>query len=952
MKEYFKFIILMLLGCQASSISGQALFANFNEPVPLDESISYGKLDNGMSYYIKPLPESQDKVNLHFYVKVGRNHQDSDQFNVAHFVEHMAFKASKNFPNGIFYETKTNKSLEMNNNDINGTAGSRISRYNFDAPADNKEALDTGLLWFKDIANGLSFKKEEIDSERGVMVQENIFRNSDMEEYLVKNKILAHMIPCVQNVSNFKEHHETLDAERLKQFYKDWYRPELMAIVIAGEIDDVDALERQIISQFSEIPLKENPRKQPTCGDSFFNRPPQFMMAEKESETKASDPRVEMELLFRDKKTLEILSSKEGVKRMNEIDLFIEIVNNRMREAKGYGSFFNILMLHTFKKRSTPSSFQALLTSYKNSQKQALQIFTRELEQIRRHGVTESEFSNAKQNRIDQLEKTEVDKSRYWINEIGDYITYGKALPSNKTEIIRKWLSDYGRSEFNEFIKGVDFDMPDIGMMAPTNHPALSIKEEEIRSWIHEVKEGVIKPYVKPEAPINLMSTSEVKKLQEYRYENKGIGESGAREINLANGVKVFLKSFKPSSGIYQKKVMLHGFSKRGALDFPVKDYFSAINAPRIIRHSGVGDFDKFDLERYLSTSSFSILTLNPYVENLESGIKVNADLVDVEKMLQLVYLLFSQPRKDSLAFEDWRFQEEQRWQKYARLEQIDFFYNIRKFIRDDSEVSRGTERQHGLEKTDMEKGFEIYNDLFRNAQDFTFTISGDFPMDVMLPLINRYLGNLPSFQPNINLALNRNDFAPKPSGPVFTQFKFPESYTKTNYMYWPKYIISAEDQEDWKEKLLVSVIGRLLNSKVWALRTEKGYALYTVNAYGKYDINMNHFEFSADFNCTPEEYPLLRQEFSDIVIELKSGLIPEDVLKKTVQELQELFQRRMKNHRYIHEKLYDHRRFGESWTNEEYFIQYLETLRPEDILKAAQKYFKNEHLYEFVMMD
>lgn len=952
MKEYFKVIILMLFGFQTIGISGQAVFTNLNESVPLDESITYGQLDNGLSYYIKPLPESQEKLRLNFFVKAGSNHQDSDQLNVAHFVEHMAFKSSTHFPNGVFYETKTNKSLEMGQYDANGSAGSRSSRYTFDVPADNKEALETGLLWFKDIANGLNFKDEEIDTERGVMVQENIFRNSDMEEFRVNNKISAHMIPCVQNAFNFKEHHEALDAERLKQFYKDWYRPELMAIVIAGKIDDVDALEKEILNQFSEIPPKENPRENPICEALFFNRSPQFIVAEKETEIQSSNEKVEMELVFRDRKTLEMLPSLEGVKRLNKIDLLLEIINNRMREAKGYGSFFDIQMLHTFKKRVTPSSFQALLTSYNNSEKEAVQTFIRELEQVRKHGATEIEFSDAKQNILEQLEKTEVGKPIYWINEIGDYIIYEKALPSNKIETIRSWLSDYESNEFREFINGVNFDMPDIGVIAPTNHPALSFKEEEIRSWIHGVKEGEIKPYVKPEAPINLMSTSEIKKLQEHRYEDKGIGESGAREINLANGVKVFLKSFKPSSGIFQDKIMLHGFSNRGALDFPVEDYFSAINAPRIIRHSGVGDFDAFDLQRYLSTSSFSIHSLNPYIDNLESGIKVSADIADVEKMLQLVYLLFSQPRQDSLAFKDWKFQEEQRWQIYGRLEQIDFNYNIRKFIRDNSEVSRGTERQYGLEKTDMEKGYEIYKELFGNAQDFTFTISGAFPMDVMIPLINRYLGNLPAFQTNTKHTLNKNVFTPKPSGPVFTQFKFPDSYTKTNYIYRPMYMISAKDEDNWKEMLLVRVLGRILNAKVWTLRTEKGYALYTVRAYGKYDIKMNHYEFLANFNCTPEEYPLLRQEFSDIVTELKSGLVPEDVLKKTVQELQELYQRRMKIHEFIHEKLYDHRRFGESWTNEEDFIQYLETLRPEDILKAAQKYFKNEHLYEFVMMN
>ena len=953
MKKYFPMVILMLFGFQANHIIGQAVSSTSNQQVPLDQSITYGKLENGLAYYIKPVPESQEEVNLYFYIKAGSYHQDSDQLNMAHFVEHMAFKSTEHFPSGIHYELKTNKSLNLGQSAVNGSAGAHLTRYRFDVPAHNKEGLKTGLLWFKDIATGLHFKNEEIDTERGVLVQEFMFRtSSDSQETYAKFKLLAQMSPCMENYSNFVEHHETFDYERLKQFYKDWYRPDLMAIVIAGKIEDVDALEKQIANQFSDIPIKENPRELPNCETLFFNQLPRFVVVEKVSDSQLNDEKVEMELLFSDKKTPDIISRKEGVKRMNEIGLFIEIINNRLRETKKYGNLFDIRIQHTFKGSMVPSSFKVFLTSYNNSEKGTLQTFTRVLEQVKQYGVTEYEFVQAKKKRIDQLRKMDRGGSLYWHDEIKDHLIYGEALPSDKPGFIRSWLSNYEVSEFKEFIEGINFERPDIGIIAPTDHRALSYEEKEIRSWISEVSQGTIEPYVQPEAPINLMSSSEVRNLQELKYEDKGVRESGAREIILANGVKVFLKSFKPSPSPYQNKIMLHGFNNRGALDFPAEDYFSAINTPRIIKHSGVGEFDKFELRRHFSTNSLFMNGVNLYINNLEAGIKIDSDPTEVEKMLQLLYLLFSQPREDTLAFEDWKVQQSRHYKNQGKVEQHDIRYNIRKFIRDNSGVSRGTERHLGLEKTDMRKGFEIYKELFGDAQDFTFILTGDFPMDAILPLINKYLGNLPSFQSETIYTQNRDVFAPKPTGPVLTHFKFPDSYSQTNYIYNPTYIVPTNNQDNWKENLLVTALGRTLRSKAWAFRLEKGYALYDLSAYGKYNKNMKQHELSATFRCTPEEYPLFRQEFAEIVTELQSELVSHEVFKGIVREMQDFHESRMKEHRYIHDKLYSHLRFGEPWLDEIEFIQYIQSLTPEDILKAAQKYFKDEYLYEFVMMN
>lgn len=942
----------MLLGLQTTGISGQAVFTNFNDTVPLDESITYGKLDNGLIYYIKPLPEPQDEVNLRFYLKTGSDHQDPDQLNMAHFIEHMAFKSTKHFPRGIRYELSTRKNLNMGMYDVGGTAGAYESRYKFDAPANNKEALKTGLLWFKDISSGLHLKNEEIDTERGVLVQEFLLRTpDDMQETYARRKLITHMVPCMESYSNFMEHHESFDPERLKQFYKDWYRPDLMALVVTGKIDDVDALEKQIKNQFSNIPPRVNPRELPTCQHLFFKRPPRFIIVEKVSDTQQSLQKVEIELLFRDKGTPEMISSEEGVERLNEIEFLIDIIRKRFRETTNvYNNFFDFRIRHTFKSSIAPSSFKILISSHNNKEREALQTFIRVIEQVQRYGVTESEFTKVKRNKIDQLEKTDLSKSRYWHDEIKHHLVHNEALPSDKHGYIKNSLLDYEISEFEEFITGINFEMPDIGVIAPTNHQALSYTEEEIRSWVNEIKEGPIVPYIAPETPNNVMSTSEVKKLQEHRYEDKGIGESGARELLLENGVRVLLKSFNPSPALFEKQLILHGFNNNGALNYQVKDYFSAVNAPMFIKNSGVGALDKFKLQRFLTTTSLFLPVLNLYINNFEAGIKLNADLEDLEEMLQLVYLFFSRPREDTIAFQDWKAHQSLYYQSRS-LDKVDFNNKIKKIIGDNSGASLGTERYLGLEDTDFERGFEIYKELFGDSQDFTFTITGDFPMDSVMPLVNKYLGNLPSIKMDKTKISVRNYNLSKPAGPILVEFKSSDTFS-ANYNYRPIFIVPNKDQVSWKEKIVAEVLGRVLNEKVWGLRFEKGYGLYDVAVVGKYNINMEGFEFAADFSCTRDEYPLLREEFHEIIEELKVDLITQQVLEQNLMGMKARYNSSGlgNSHERIQERLYDHHRFGVSWVDKDDIPSYIESLTPDDVLKAAQKYFKAEYLYEFVM--
>ena len=199
--------------------------------------------------------------------------------------------------------------------------------------------------------------------------------------------------------------------------------------------------------------------------------------------------------------------------------------------------------------------------------------------------------------------------------------------------------------------------------------------------------------------------------------------------------------------------------------------------------------------------------------------------------MLQVVYIYSSNPRVDSTAFEDWKTNEIFSFHDFkgGDIKNKDLANNIKRILNNTSGVSSGTERYKGLDKTYMQRGFDIYRELFGSAKDFTFIISGDFSENSVMPLINKYLSNLPNGKDEIRDIENIDNIYFKPQGPVLVQFKSSGTLDKKNYKYKPLFIIPTKENEDWKERVTAEALGWVLSRKILELRFAKNYSLYRV---------------------------------------------------------------------------------------------------------------------------
>ena len=243
--------LLLVLFCNNPASKAQI---QENKDTIDNPSIKYGKLPNGFTYYIKPIDKPMEKLEISFLVKVGNYNEDMYHLDFAHAVEHLAFKSAKHFPANILNDNSFLQHLEMKKNDISAQTSNFYTIYSFKIPSHRKDALTAGFQFFQDIAKNLKINKKDVDNERGPLRQEMVFRQGgNMDSYFFKTKLESLLFPCLNNYSDFFEHNNNFSWKSLHDYYKKWYRPDLMAVVVIGKIEKINDIENQIQNYFSSL---------------------------------------------------------------------------------------------------------------------------------------------------------------------------------------------------------------------------------------------------------------------------------------------------------------------------------------------------------------------------------------------------------------------------------------------------------------------------------------------------------------------------------------------------------------------------------------------------------------------------------------------------------------------------------------------------------------------------
>lgn len=865
-REIFLFALILTFICatvvrqQAASVPAQAATqtAALNQTMPVDPQITMGKFDNGLRYYIRPNKKPEKRAELRLVVKAGSILEDDDQQGLAHFVEHMAFNGTKNFPKHQLVEFIESLGMRFGA-DLNAYTSFDETVYMLQVPTDKPEAMERAFQVLEDWAQNVTFDAAEIEKERGVVLEEWRARRGagartaeKLFPIMFKGSRYANRIPIgtPEIIQNGK-------PERIKQFYKDWYRPDLMAVVAVGDFDKA-IIEKLVKAHFAALRPAEKPRARQTY--DVPDRADTGFAISTDKETTTTSIEVSMLLPARTEGTI-------GVYRQKTVDrLFAGMLNARFREIaqkpdapfvigfSGRGTFLartkEVVSLSALAKEDKiESGLRALLT---------------EAERVARFGFTETELARQKVNILRSYERLALEKD----NELSaakaaEYIRnflQGETLPSAEDEyaLHQRFVPEIALAEINklarEWFPGTSQNR--LVVLTAPEKAGLTIPDEtKLAAIIKEPPPADLKPYTDTVSTAALLESLPAPgKIANIRTLEK----AGLTIWELSNGVKVVLK---PTT-FRNDEILFRATSPGGTSLASDSDYISASTATQVITAGGLAKFNAIDLGKMLTGK---VASASPFISELEEGLNGGSSRKDLETMFQLIYLRFTQPRADADAFSVQATQARTFVANQSVVPEFAFFDALTT-ARYQNHLRRRTITVATIDQWNLEKSMSFYKDRFADASDFTFYFVGSFDEATIKPLVERYLGALPS--------LGRKE-SWKDVG-VTTATGIVEKRVEKGIE--PKsraaIVFSGPFVFDQSRRVAMRAMSEILQTRLLDLIREQLGGTYSITAgYSFQKYPKPEFAITIQFGCSPDRTEdLIKQVFEEIERLKKDG--------------------------------------------------------------------------------
>lgn len=736
-KHLFVAAVLFITGTAAVMAQGMQM-----PPIPVDNAVRIGKLPNGLTYYIRHNDYPEHRVNFYIAQRVGSIQEEESQRGLAHFLEHMAFNGSDNYPGDKLLEYMRSIGVEFGR-DLNAYTSIAETVYNIDnVPSKNIAALDSCLLVLKDWSNGLTLATEEIDKERGVIENEWRLRSSPMQRMMERNletiypgsKYGRRMpIGTMEVVKNFK-------PEVLRQYYHKWYRPDNQAIIVVGDID-VDRTEQKIKEMFSGIKLA--PNAAPVVAEPVPDNNEAIIVVDKDKEQQFNI----VQIMFKhDDVPDSMKTSLAYMVQQYALNLSLQMLNARLAEV-GQNPECPYLQAYVsdgdYIYAKSKDAFAVVCIPKPGQTEAAISAAVREVMRATMFGFTPTEFVRAKSEYMSQLEKVYTNRNK---RENGVYCELytrnfidNEPIPSIEDEYaIMQQISPMIPVEaINEVMKELvsvtdtnlvvmSFNTEKEGTVYPTPE---SIKKaidtvhgEKLTAWVDNVKQ---EPLI-AKMPAKGKITGEK--------ENKTLGY---KELTLSNGARVLLKK----TDFKDDEVVIDATSKGGSSLLGDDDIVNAKVFDMAIGASGLGNFSNTELEKALAGKQANA---NLQLFNLHEGLSGSSTPKDLETLFQLTYLYFTDVRKDEKSFAQLMTTLETMLKNQALSPDAAFSDSLMSTLYCHN-PRYATLKLEDLKKVNYDRILQIAKERTADAGDFTFTIVGNFDEATIRPLIEQYIASLPA---------------------------------------------------------------------------------------------------------------------------------------------------------------------------------------------------------------
>lgn len=924
-------ILAVIFSFKSFQISAQN---NLQNNIPNDPSIKIGKLKNGLTYYIKRNAKPKNKAELRLVLKAGSILEDQDQLGLAHFIEHMAFNGTKHFPKNELINYLQSIGVEFGA-DLNAHTSFDETVYKLSVPTDT-ETLNTSLQVLRDWADGITFDHEEIDKERGVVAEELRARNG------VGSRMYYQSIPVLTNNSRYAERAPigTLDVilnakySALKRFYKDWYRPDLMALVFVGDFN-LEQIEQQIKTTFSSIKLAKKPRERVYYSIPNNDKPAVIVQSDKEatgSKVSIYVKRLEDEVnTLNDLKQVILQRLYSGMLRQRLSEIEVEPNAPFLSARAGIGNFLS----------TTDSYF--LGASLKEDQLlNGIEGLLIESERAKRYGFTEAELERYKKrflNNADIRRKEEGKLSnKYYVEQYIDNFTsktpipsdnfsynfYKETLPSitlaDVNAISNKWVRDDNMAIVLNTVQKEGVDIP-------TN--------KEVIALIDKVKNLELEPYIDKLSNVKLLETPpNPGRIVATEY-NK---EVDVTTWKLANGITVIVKPTRFQNDL----ISMSGFRSGGSSTAPDSIYVSARNAGNIIGKSGVNGISNINLEKLSMGKTVSVSPRINYYDDLFSGSSSSADL---EYMMKLVHLYFTKPNRDENAFGAFKEGLKSVYKNQDDSPSAYFEKEIAKNMTHSHLRSMPLTVKQIENELDLDEAFNFYKERFANANGFTFVFVGSFKLEDLKPLVEQYLGSLPS---NLNEKSKSKDtglrYATGVGKKVF--YKGISDKSTVDLRFTGAIDFSLEEKEH------LSLLAKLLKIKLTEELREKMSGVYGVRVSSfASKIPYQWYRIAVRFTCDPENVDKLIAKTLEEINNIKNHGASEINIAKIKQAELANYEQFLENNNFWSSKLKTSHEYDLDLESILEQNEVIEEINSEMFKATAKKYFKDANYAEFILM-
>ena len=850
-KKFFAVLLLMVVAFGTNVMTAQQM------TIPIDEAVRIGKLDNGLTYYIRHNDYPEHRANFYIAQRVGAMQEEDNQNGLAHFLEHMAFNGSEHFNGEGHGIMDFIQSIGLNfGSDVNAYTYFTETVYNIDnVPTTRQSALDSCLLVLKDWSHGLLLTEEEIDKERGVIHEEWRLGRDASER--MRNRQLENLFPgskyAKRDVIGSMDVVDYFPYQVLRDYYHKWYRPDNQALIVVGDVD-VDKTEAKIKEMFKDIPAPGPDAAKVETYPVPDNDEP-IVIVEKDVEQQLSL----VQVMFKH----DIVEKEEKSDMNYLVYLYLQymmqsMINQRLQEqaqdpdcpfvqAYAYdGSYMGA---------NTKDAFDLILVPKEGMTEAATQAGLIEVLRAVKYGFTPTEYARAQEDYLSAVERTynERDKIhnrshtqkcyRHFLDNepILDpefyYQTMNMIVPNVPVEAVNAMLPELISTDGKNLVV-VNFNQEKDGAVYPT--------KEGLMAAVTAAEKAEITPYVDnvKDEPLIANLPKKGKIVKETNNELLGY-----KDLELSNGVHVLLKP----TDFKQDEIFMLAQQRGGSSLYDEKDWANCEMFDYAIESSGLGGFNNMELKKALAGKQVSMSqSLGTYTDRI-SG---TSNVKDLETMFQLAYLQFTDITKDEKNYNSLVNTIEISL-KNKDLDPDNVFSDSLSYIMGNYNWRSKPYKVEDMQLLNYDRILEIAKERTANAANYTFLFVGSFDEAVIRPLIEQYIASLPAKK---GVKSNWVNVADRPTGQTIKHFAHKMETPKTTlYINWSNDQMPYTLENSIKAQLLGKILNRINRDKI---REDAG-AAYSIGTYGYSTIE------GDKPNTAISAYAPLKPEFTDMAVQI-----------------------------------------------------------------------------------